>query len=71
MVEIKGKKFTVVLREEPEGGYSAQCVELLAQSVKETPAKRLLPTLKKPSRDTWKLSLKNLTSLSERESWWK
>jgi predicted RNase H-like HicB family nuclease len=28
MVEIKGKKFTVVLREEPEGGYSAQCVEL-------------------------------------------
>ena len=28
MVEIKGKKFTVMLREEPEGGYSAQCVEL-------------------------------------------
>jgi predicted RNase H-like HicB family nuclease len=28
MVEIKGRKFTVVLREEPEGGYSAQCVEL-------------------------------------------
>lgn len=28
MVEIKGKKFTVILREEPEGGYSAQCVEL-------------------------------------------
>jgi len=28
MVEIKGKKVTVVLREEPEGGYSAQCVEL-------------------------------------------
>lgn len=27
MVEIKGKKFTVILREEPEGGYSAQCVE--------------------------------------------
>ncbi len=28
MVEIKGRKFTVVLREEAEGGYSAQCVEL-------------------------------------------
>jgi predicted RNase H-like HicB family nuclease len=28
MVEIKGKKFTVMLREEPEGGYSAQCIEL-------------------------------------------
>jgi predicted RNase H-like HicB family nuclease len=28
MVEIKGKKFTIILREEPEGGYSAQCVEL-------------------------------------------
>jgi predicted RNase H-like HicB family nuclease len=28
MVEIKGKKFTVILREEPEGGYSAQCLEL-------------------------------------------
>jgi len=27
-VEIKGKKFTVILKEEPEGGYSAQCVEL-------------------------------------------
>jgi predicted RNase H-like HicB family nuclease len=28
MVEIKGKRFTVILREESEGGYSAQCVEL-------------------------------------------
>ena len=28
MVEVKGRKFTVVLREEPEGGYSAQCIEL-------------------------------------------
>jgi len=28
MVEIKGRKFTVLLRKEPEGGYSAQCVEL-------------------------------------------
>jgi predicted RNase H-like HicB family nuclease len=28
MVEVKVKKFTVMLREEPEGGYSAQCIEL-------------------------------------------
>jgi predicted RNase H-like HicB family nuclease len=28
VVEVKGKKFTVILREEPEGGYSAQVVEL-------------------------------------------
>lgn len=28
MVRIKGTKFTVLLREEPEGGYSAQCLEL-------------------------------------------
>jgi predicted RNase H-like HicB family nuclease len=28
MVEVKGRKFTVLLREEAEGGYSAQCVEL-------------------------------------------
>jgi len=27
MVEVKGRKFTVILREEPEGGYSAQCIE--------------------------------------------
>ena len=28
MVEVKGRIFTVILREEPEGGYSVQCVEL-------------------------------------------
>ncbi len=28
MVQVKGRKFTVILREEPEGGYSVQCVEL-------------------------------------------
>jgi predicted RNase H-like HicB family nuclease len=28
MVEVKGRKFTVILREETEGGYSAQCIEL-------------------------------------------
>ncbi len=27
-MEIKGRKFTVILREESEGGYSVQCVEL-------------------------------------------
>jgi predicted RNase H-like HicB family nuclease len=28
MVKNSGKKFTVIRREEPEGGYSAKCVEL-------------------------------------------
>jgi len=28
VVEVEGRKFTVILREEPEGGYSAQCVEI-------------------------------------------
>jgi predicted RNase H-like HicB family nuclease len=28
VVEVKGRKFTVILREEPKGGYSAQCIEL-------------------------------------------
>ena len=28
MIEIKARKFTVILTEEPEGGYSAQCIEL-------------------------------------------
>jgi predicted RNase H-like HicB family nuclease len=28
MVQVKGRKFTVILREESEGGYSVQCVEL-------------------------------------------
>ena len=28
MVEVKGRKFTVILRKEPESGYSAQCIDL-------------------------------------------
>ena len=28
MVKVDGKKFTVILREEPDGGYSLQCLEL-------------------------------------------
>jgi predicted RNase H-like HicB family nuclease len=28
VVEVKGRKFTVIFREELEGGYSAQCIEL-------------------------------------------
>jgi len=28
VVEVKDRKFTVILREEPDGGYSAQIVEL-------------------------------------------
>jgi len=42
MVEIKGRKFTVIIREKPEGRYSAQFVELLGTISRET-------TTKKPS----------------------
>jgi predicted RNase H-like HicB family nuclease len=28
MVKINGKKFTAILREEPDGSYSVQCFEL-------------------------------------------
>lgn len=28
LVEVKGRKFTIILRKEQEGGYSAQCIEL-------------------------------------------
>ena len=28
MIKVKGLKFTAILREEPEGGYSVQVVEL-------------------------------------------
>jgi len=28
VAEVKSRKFTVILREESEGGYSAQCIEL-------------------------------------------
>ena len=28
MVEVEGRRFRVILREEPSGGFSAQCVEL-------------------------------------------
>ena len=44
MVEIKGRKFTVILREEPEGGYSAQCVELPKRVAKEKTVKKPFPT---------------------------
>ena len=46
MVEIKGSKFTVVLREEPEGGYSAQCVELPGAISQEGTRKQALANIK-------------------------
>jgi predicted RNase H-like HicB family nuclease len=46
MVEIKGRKFTVILREEPEGGYSAQCVELLGAISQGESRKQALTNIK-------------------------
>ncbi len=45
-MEIKGKKFTVFLREEPEGGYSAQCVELLGAISQGETRKEALANIK-------------------------
>src|SRR5271169_504474 len=39
MVQIKGMKFKVILREDPEGGYSAQSIGYPEQSVKVKTAK--------------------------------
>jgi predicted RNase H-like HicB family nuclease len=46
MVEIKGMKFTVILREDPEGGYSAQCVEILGAISQGENRKQALANIK-------------------------
>jgi hypothetical protein len=38
--KIKQRKFTVVLREEEEGGYSIRCLEFPIPSVREKPNKK-------------------------------
>ena len=47
MVNINGKKFTVILREEPEGGYSAQCLELPGAISEGDNRKEALANIKK------------------------
>ena len=46
MMEIKGRKFTVILREEPESGYSAQCVELPGAISQGETRKQVLANIK-------------------------
>jgi len=46
MVEIKGRKFTVILRQEAEGGYSAQCLELLGAISEGETRKEVLANIK-------------------------
>ncbi len=46
MVEIKGKKFTVILREKPEDGYSAECVELPGLTTEGENRKEALANMK-------------------------
>lgn len=40
MVQVKGLRLTVVLREEEEGGYSVQCLELPATYREAFPVER-------------------------------
>jgi len=46
MVDIKGKKFTVILREKPEGGYSAECLELPGLTTEGENRKEALANMK-------------------------
>jgi hypothetical protein len=45
-VKIRGVEFNVILAEEDEGGYSTQCVQLLAAISQGEIAKKHLPTSK-------------------------
>ena len=71
MVEIKGRKFTIILREELEGGYSAQCLELPGAISEGENRKEALANIKEAIEGYWKLFPKKLTSLNGRKSWWK
>ena len=71
MVENKGKKFPVLLRKEPEDGYSAQCVELPGAISQSDNSKQALANINEAIEGYLEAFLKNLTSLNERESWWR
>ncbi len=71
MVEIKGRKFTVILREESEGGYSAQCVELPGVISQGENRKETLSNIKEAIEGYLEAFPKNLTSLSGKENWWR
>jgi len=58
MVEIKGFKLTVILREEKERGYSAQCLELPGCITEGETREEALANIEKPSKDIWRHSLK-------------
>ena len=71
MVEIKGRKFTVILREEPEGGFSAQCVELPGAISQGENRKQALANIKEAIEGYLEAFPEELASLSERKSWWR
>jgi len=71
MVKIKGKKFTVIIREEPDDGYSVQCVKLPGAISEGDSPKEALANIKEAIEGYWKLSPKRLTSLNAKKSWWR
>ena len=71
MVKIKGEKFTVILREEPEGGFSAQCLELLGAISEGETRKETLANIKEAIEGYLETFLRKLTSLNVKKSLWK
>lgn len=69
MVEIKGRKFTVILREEPEGGFSAQCVELPGAISEGDTRKAAIANTKEAIEGYLEAFLRNCRSFRGRESW--
>ena len=71
MVEVKGRKFTVILREEPEGGYSAQCIELPGAISQGETRKQAISNIREAIEGYLEAFPEELNQLNEKESWWK
>jgi len=52
VIKVKGLKLTVILREESEGGYSAQVIELPGCISEGENRKQAIATYERPSKDT-------------------
>ncbi len=71
MVKIRGKKFTVILREEQEDGYSAQCVELPGLISEGENREKALNTMKEDIVGFLEAFQRSLTSLNWKGNLWR
>jgi len=71
MVKVKGKKFTVILREEPEGGYSVQCVELPGVISQGENRRQTLTNIREAIEGYLEAFPEELEKLKPKESWWR